>query len=97
MVNTSSATMLSDDLVLRRELALRILLQNLLLIVSLALFAAFAILLLVRPETAWAAAAAQGVAGLGATDIGHRFYYRLGSSLCGQCRVSADQRERIGT
>lgn len=67
MVNTSSATMLSDDLVLRRELALRILLQNLLLIVSLALFAAFAILLLVRPETAWAAAAAQGVAGLGAT------------------------------
>lgn len=66
MVNTSSAAVLSDELVLRRELALRILLQNLLLIMSLALFTAFAILLLVRPDTAWAAAAAQGAAGLGA-------------------------------
>lgn len=56
-----------DDPVLRRELALRILLQNLLLILSLALFTAFAILALARPEAAWGAAAAQGVASLGAT------------------------------
>ncbi|MFN7225544.1 MAG: hypothetical protein ACK4MS_16160 [Paracoccaceae bacterium] len=55
-----------DGPVLRRELALRILLQNLLLILSLALFTAFAILALTLPETAWAAAAAQGAVSLGA-------------------------------
>jgi multisubunit Na+/H+ antiporter MnhG subunit len=55
-----------DGPVLRRELALRILLQNLLLVLSLALFTAFAILSLARPEVAWGAAAAQGAAGLGA-------------------------------
>lgn len=56
----------SDGPVLRRELALRILLQNLLLILSLVLFTAFAILALALPGTAWAAAAAQGVGSLGA-------------------------------
>ncbi len=55
-----------DGSVLRRELALRILLQNLLLILSPTLFASFAILALVQPEAAWAAAAAHGAAGLGA-------------------------------
>jgi len=55
-----------DGPVLRRELALRILLQNLLLIMSLLLFTAFAILALAVPETAWAAATAQGAASLGA-------------------------------
>lgn len=56
-----------DGPVLRRELALRILLQNLLLILSLTLFTAFAILALARPEAAWGAAVAQGAATLGAT------------------------------
>jgi multisubunit Na+/H+ antiporter MnhG subunit len=56
----------ADGPVLRRELALRILLQNLLLILSLALFAAFALLALARPEAALGAAAAQGAASLGA-------------------------------
>lgn len=56
----------ADGPVLRRELALRILLQNLLLLLSLALFAAFGILALSRPEAAWGAAAAHGVASLGA-------------------------------
>lgn len=56
----------ADGPVLRRELALRILLQNLLLILSLALFAAFALLALARPGAAWGAAAAQGAASLGA-------------------------------
>jgi hypothetical protein len=56
-----------DRTVLRRELALRILLQNLLLIISLALFTAFVLLALARPETTWAAAAAHGAVGLGAT------------------------------
>lgn len=56
----------ADGPVLRRELALRILLQNLLLILMLALFTAFAILALARPEVAWGAAAAQGAASLGA-------------------------------
>lgn len=51
---------------LRRELLLRILLQNGLLILSLALFTAFAILALLRPGAAWAAAAGHGAAGLGA-------------------------------
>lgn len=55
-----------DGAVLRRELALRILLQNLLLILSLALFTAFSILALALPKTAWAAAAAQGAVGLAA-------------------------------
>lgn len=56
----------ADGPVLRRELALRILLQNLLLILSLTLFTAFAILALALPEAAWGAAAAQGAASLGA-------------------------------
>lgn len=56
----------TDGPVLRRELALRILLQNLLLILMLALFTAFGILALARPEVAWGAAAAQGAASLGA-------------------------------
>jgi hypothetical protein len=47
-------------------LALRILLQNLLLILSLALFAAFAMLALALPGAAWGAAAAQGAVSLGA-------------------------------
>jgi hypothetical protein len=51
---------------LRRELLLRIGLQNALLILSLALFTAFAILALLRPGVAWAAAAGHGAAGLGA-------------------------------
>lgn len=55
-----------DGPVLRRELALRILLQNLLLILSLALFTTFALLALSRPEAACGAAAAQGAASLGA-------------------------------
>lgn len=55
-----------DGPALRRELALRILLQNLLLILSLALFAAFGILAMTFPETVWLAAAAHGAAGLGA-------------------------------
>ena len=56
----------SDGPVLRRELALRILLQNLLLILSLGVFTGFAILALALPGTAWAAAAAQGAVSLGA-------------------------------
>lgn len=56
----------ADGPVLRRELALRILLQNLLLILSLALFGAFAILALAQPEAAWGAAAAHGAASFGA-------------------------------
>lgn len=55
-----------DGPVLRRELALRILLQNLLLILSLALFSAFAILALAQLGAAWGAAAAHGAASLGA-------------------------------
>lgn len=55
-----------DGPVLRRELALRILLQNLLLILSLVLFTAFAILALALPATAWAAAAAHGAVCLSA-------------------------------
>ncbi len=66
MVKTPSSVAAEDGLVLRRELALRILLQNLLLILSLLLFAAFAILALALPETAWAAVAAHGAASLGA-------------------------------
>ena len=64
---TQEPLAVGDGPVLRRELALRILLQNLLLILSLALFTAFAILALARPEAAWGAAAAQGAASLGAT------------------------------
>ena len=63
---TQESLAAGDGPVLRRELALRILLQNLLLILSLALFTAFAILALTRPEAAWGAAAAQGAASLGA-------------------------------
>ena len=66
MVKTPSSVTAEDGLVLRRELALRILLQNLLLIMSLLLFGAFAILALALPETAWAAVAAHGAASLGA-------------------------------
>lgn len=65
MVTTDSLAV-GDGPVLRRELALRILLQNLLLILSLALFAAFAILALALPGAAWGAAAAQGAVSLGA-------------------------------
>jgi hypothetical protein len=63
---TSDALALGDGPVLRRELALRILLQNLLLIISLALFTAFAILSLALPLVAWGAAAAQGAVSMGA-------------------------------
>ena len=63
---TSASLVATDGPVLRRELALRILLQNLLLILSLAVFCAFAILALARPEAAWTAAVAQSVAGLAA-------------------------------
>ena len=66
MVIMRQSVAAEDGPVLRRELALRILLQNLLLIVSLVLFAAFALAALANPETAWAAAAAQGAAILGA-------------------------------
>jgi multisubunit Na+/H+ antiporter MnhG subunit len=65
-VVTQESLAASDGPVLRRELALRILLQNLLLILSLALFTAIAILALARPEAAWGAAAAHGAASLGA-------------------------------
>lgn len=51
---------------LRRELLLRIGLQNALLILSLAIFTAFAILVLLRPEAGWIAAAGHAAAGLGA-------------------------------
>lgn len=61
--NVSAAR--DDAKVLRRELALRILLQNLLLILALLLFAALAVLALVRPEIAALAAAVQGVTGFG--------------------------------
>lgn len=57
----------SDIAVLRRELALRILLQNLLLIVTVLLFAAFAILALAVPGSAWGSSAALGAATLGAS------------------------------
>ena len=63
---TAPRTAASDEAAaLRRELLLRILLQNALLILSLALFTAFAILTLLRPGLAWAAAAGHGAAGLG--------------------------------
>jgi hypothetical protein len=66
-VVTDPRTAASDEAAaLRRELLLRILLQNALLILSLALFTAFAILTLLRPGLAWAAAAGHGAAGLGA-------------------------------
>jgi multisubunit Na+/H+ antiporter MnhG subunit len=63
---TQGSLAAGDGSALRRELALRILLQNLLLILALALYTAFAILALARPEAAWGAAAAQGAASLGA-------------------------------
>lgn len=63
---TQESSAAGDGPVLRRELALRILLQNLLLILSLALFTAFAILALARPAAAWGAAAAHSAASLGA-------------------------------
>ncbi len=67
MVNTPGSAVAEDVMVLRRELALRISLQNLLLIISLALFTAFALLAIAQPVTAWAAAAAHGAVGFGAT------------------------------
>jgi hypothetical protein len=67
MVNASQTILSQDAVALRRELALRILLQNLLLTLSLSVFTAFAGIALVVPESVWAAAAAQGVVGLGAT------------------------------
>lgn len=51
---------------LRRELALRIVLQNLLLIASLCLFSAFAIVVGLRPDTAWIVCVAHGMVGLAA-------------------------------
>lgn len=65
-VVTNASLAASDGPVLRRELALRILLQNLLLLLSVAVFTGFAILALALPHAAWAAAAAQGVAGFAA-------------------------------
>ena len=55
-----------DGPALRRELALRILLQNGLLVISLILFAAFSITILSIPESAWLAVYAHGAVGLGA-------------------------------
>jgi len=51
-----------DVAVLRRELALRIALQNLLLVLTVAVFCAFAITVLIVPQAGWPAAAACGVA-----------------------------------
>ena len=51
-----------DVAVLRRELALRIALQNLLLLLTVVVFCAFAITALVVPQAGWPAAAACGVA-----------------------------------
>lgn len=62
---TSSSAAATDDHVLYRELALRILLQNLLLILSPVLFTAFAIVTFALPEKAWSAAAAHGAVSLG--------------------------------
>lgn len=64
MVDAQDAGAGSDIAVLRRELAVRIVLQNLLLISNLFVFAAFAILSLARPQFAWLSAASQGSAGL---------------------------------
>ncbi len=66
MVNAPFSVAAGDSVTLRRELALRIVLQNLLLMVALALFTAFAILALALPETAWTAAAAQAAVSFGA-------------------------------
>lgn len=66
MVNMPSLDATEDRAVLRRELALRILLQNLLLILSLAVFSAFAIFAMTSPGWAWAAAFMHGVTGLAA-------------------------------
>lgn len=63
---TSRPCAATDAQVLYRELALRILMQNVLLILSLVLFAAFAILAFVLPAMAWAATAAHGAVSLGA-------------------------------
>ncbi|MGP6085766.1 hypothetical protein [Antarctobacter jejuensis] len=66
MVESATSIASSDVPVLRRELALRILLQNLLLIVSLPVFTAFAAVSLALPGMVWAAAAVHGAVGLGA-------------------------------
>lgn len=66
MVNTPSLEAAEDRTVLRRELALRILLQNLLLILSLAIFTGFAIFSMTTPQSVWATASMHGAAGLAA-------------------------------
>lgn len=66
MVGEAAALVGTDVAVLRRELALRILLQNVLLIVSLILATVFAAIAIILPEGAWLAAAAHGAIGLGA-------------------------------
>jgi hypothetical protein len=63
---TSPSCAATDAQVLYRELALRILMQNVLLMLSLVLFTAFAILAFALPAMAWAATAAHGAVGLGA-------------------------------
>jgi len=66
VVTAPSPDAAEDRAVLRRELALRILLQNLLLILSLAVFSGFAIFAMTVPQGAWAAASMHGAAGLAA-------------------------------
>ncbi|MEY2882783.1 MAG: hypothetical protein RL490_507 [Pseudomonadota bacterium] len=65
MVIDVPSTARDDAMVLRRELALRILLQNLLLMLALLLFTGLAGLALLRPGMAALAAAVHGVTGLG--------------------------------
>jgi hypothetical protein len=65
MVSDAASAARDDALVLRRELALRILLQNVLLILALLLFAGLAGLALIWPRMAALAAAVHGVAGFG--------------------------------
>lgn len=66
MVTSALSNSAADYATLRQELALRVLLQNLLLLLSLALFAAFSILALAKPDAAWGATTAQGCVSLGA-------------------------------
>lgn len=65
MVINDLAAARDDALVLRRELSLRILLQNLLLMLSLLSFTALAGLAMIRPEQAALVAAVEGITGLG--------------------------------
>lgn len=51
----------SEAHALRKELALRIMLQNILMIASLGFFAVFAIIVILEPHVAWLAAASHGV------------------------------------